>query len=259
MKLSIITINFNNKVGLQRTINSVIAQTFKNFEWIVIDGGSTDGSKELIEQYSNIFSLWLSEYDDGIYNAMNKGIRAATGEYLLMLNSGDYLYNKTVLHDVVPLLDGRDIYVGNEIRGDILWCPKLDEIGDVCELMTVRNIPPQSTFVRKSVFEIYGVYDEDKQIVSDWWLFFNALILGKATIEKLPFIISVFDIYGVSTVQTQLALSEKEDYLDKIPRIRYLAEFHAHNYEIIKSLTNSKLIFFIFRIYYFIYRKLRSQ
>ena len=93
MKLSIITINYNNREGLKRTIESVVNQTFTDFEWILIDGGSTDGSKELIEQYSNRFSYWVSEPDNGIYNAMNKGLRAAKGDYLQFLNSGDRLYN----------------------------------------------------------------------------------------------------------------------------------------------------------------------
>lgn len=79
-KLSIITINLNNYNGLKRTINSIISQTFTDYEWIVIDGGSTDGSRELIEQYSNLFAYWCSEPDKGIYNAMNKGIRHIKGE-----------------------------------------------------------------------------------------------------------------------------------------------------------------------------------
>ena len=77
MKLSIITINYNNKAGLQKTIDSVVAQTWRDFEWIIIDGGSTDGSKELIEQYQQHFAYWCSEPDKGVYNAMNKGIDKA--------------------------------------------------------------------------------------------------------------------------------------------------------------------------------------
>ena len=97
MKLSIITINFNNHDGLQKTINSVIAQTWKDFEWIIIDGGSTDGSKNLIEQYDKYITYWISESDKGIYNAMNKGIKIARGDYLQFLNSGDYFYNEKVI------------------------------------------------------------------------------------------------------------------------------------------------------------------
>ena len=91
IKLSIITINYNNLSGLKKTIESVKSQTFQDYEWIVIDGGSTDGSKELIEENKEYFSYWVSEPDKGIYDAMNKGTILAQGEYCQFLNSGDYL------------------------------------------------------------------------------------------------------------------------------------------------------------------------
>ena len=99
MKLSIITINYNNKAGLQKTIDSVICQTWRDFEWIVIDGGSADGSKELIEQYQQHFSYWCSERDDGVYSAMNKGICISSGDWIMILNSGDYLYSRDSLFE----------------------------------------------------------------------------------------------------------------------------------------------------------------
>ena len=95
--ISVITINFNERVGLERTFESVFNQTFQDFEYIVIDGGSNDGSKELIEENTEKISYWISEPDKGIYNAMNKGISVAKGDYLLFLNSGDILYKNDVL------------------------------------------------------------------------------------------------------------------------------------------------------------------
>ena len=92
-KLSIITINYNNLEGLKRTVESVINQTSKEFEYIVIDGGSNDGSGAYIESKSEHIDYWVSEPDKGIYNAMNKGIAKASGEYLLFLNSGDHLFS----------------------------------------------------------------------------------------------------------------------------------------------------------------------
>ena len=86
MLYSIITINFNNCDGLRRTIESVVNQTNDNYEYIVIDGGSTDGSVDVIQKYSDRISYWVSEKDDGIYNAMNKGVRHAHGDYCLFLN-----------------------------------------------------------------------------------------------------------------------------------------------------------------------------
>lgn len=91
MKISIITINFNNKDGIEKTISSVVAQTYKDIQYIIIDGDSTDGSVEVIKKYHEDIDYWISEPDKGIYDAMNKGILKATGDYVLFLNSGDYL------------------------------------------------------------------------------------------------------------------------------------------------------------------------
>ena len=114
MKFSIITVNYNNKEGLRKTIESVIHQTFNDYEYIIIDGGSTDGSVDIIKEYNDKISYWISEKDKGIYNAMNKGIRVSTGDYLLFLNSGDHLSENNVLEKVFPYLDGTDFVYGNE-------------------------------------------------------------------------------------------------------------------------------------------------
>lgn len=97
MKFSIITINYNNCEGLEKTIQSVIEQSYKGYEYIVIDGGSTDGSIDIIKKYEPSITFWVSEKDSGIYNAMNKGIRHSTGEYLNFMNSGDTFYEPEVL------------------------------------------------------------------------------------------------------------------------------------------------------------------
>ena len=125
MKLSIITINYNNAVGLKKTLDSVAAQTYTDFEYIIVDGASTDGSVDIIREYENALASrpsplashlkWISEPDTGIYNAMNKGIRLAHGEYTLMLNSGDYLVDEQVIEKVLLLLDGTDIIQGNTV------------------------------------------------------------------------------------------------------------------------------------------------
>lgn len=130
-KLSIITINYNNAVGLQRTIDSVLSQTYTDFEYIVVDGASTDGSKEILEQLQHskdvgdiAFPLAIiSEPDSGVYNAMNKGIRLAHGDYCLFLNSGDYLATPDTLQQVfTDFPHGMDIVYGhqwNDINGQL--------------------------------------------------------------------------------------------------------------------------------------------
>ena len=114
-KLSVITINFNNAIGLEKTIKSVIEQKFTDFEFVIIDGDSSDGSKEIIKKYSNKISYWVSEKDKGIYNAQNKGIERAIGEYCLFLNSGDYLVDTTVFQTVFSEKRTQDIIYGDMI------------------------------------------------------------------------------------------------------------------------------------------------
>ena len=99
-QISIITINYNNASGLEKTIRSVVEQTYNEYEYIIIDGASSDKSKEVIQEYQRYIDFWCSEKDSGIYNAMNKGIQKASGEYLLFLNSGDVLNNSAVLADI---------------------------------------------------------------------------------------------------------------------------------------------------------------
>ena len=111
VKITIITINFNNCEGLGKTIDSVVSQSCHDYEYIVIDGGSTDGSVNVIKDNADNIDYWVSEKDDGIYNAMNKGIDHATGEYCLFLNSGDTLHDCEVIASVVPVLEA-DIVVG---------------------------------------------------------------------------------------------------------------------------------------------------
>src|SRR5476651_1326552 len=113
MKLSIITINFNNAVGLKKTIESLIKQQYREFQFIIIDGGSVDSSVDIIKEYADVIDYWVSEPDTGIYQAMNKGIREANGKYLMFLNSGDYLFENTTLQKMAPILCGEDIVYGN--------------------------------------------------------------------------------------------------------------------------------------------------
>lgn len=256
VKLSIITINYNNKVGLQRTIDSVIAQSYQDFEWIIIDGGSIDGSKELIEQNDVHISYWISESDKGIYNAMNKGIKVAHGEYLLFLNSGDYLAEKDVLYKVIPLLNGKDFYVGNQLNGNKLIMPNIDTVENLCNTMAFWGLPHQSVFINKQIFAVYGLYCEELLIVADWWLFYNALILGQSTIAKLSILISVYDTHGISSVQYDYLTKEKKELLcSKSQGTFFFYDFYRQNYEIVQAIKGNKYFWRLFRFYYYFYRK----
>lgn len=197
MRLSIITINFNNKEGLQKTINSVVCQTWKDFEWIVIDGGSSDGSRELIEQYQQYFAYWCSEADKGVYNAMNKGIKHAYGEYLLFLNSGDALYDKNVLKKVHDKHSNAEIISGQVVRMDNnkLFRQYRDNILMQLYLDTLNH---QGTFIRKSLFD-NNLYDENLKIVSDWKFWIDAIIRRNASVDVLDVVVARQDVSGISS------------------------------------------------------------
>ena len=211
--VDIITINLNNKKGLENTIKSVVNQTFfDKVNHIVIDGGSTDGSKEIIERYKDKLFYYVTEPDNGIYNAMNKGIRASVSDYLLFLNSGDYLSENNVLERVFPYLDGTDFIYGNEWKVNERWKgayeakypDKLDE-----SFFRRTSLPHQSTFIKRELLE--NGYDESFKIISDWKWFIEAFRNGR-TYKHMPFIVSVYDCSGFSYHNLNLMQKEKNDY-----------------------------------------------
>lgn len=253
-KLSIITINLNNKEGLQKTIDSVMSQTCKDFEWIVIDGGSDDGSRELIEKYDENINYWVSEPDKGIYNAMNKGIVKSNGEYLLFLNSGDYLYNEQVIDSVFNKIGLADFYVGFQLQGKRIIKVNIDTTKNLIFTLCNYPLPHQSLFIKKNVFKKYGLYREDLKIFSDWVFSFQTLILGNSSIENLNFIVSVFDISGISS--TKDALPEWNSYKKEIPIIDELTTFYINNYEYVNFIKSKKLLHFLYRCIFYFYRKI---
>lgn len=216
-KLTIITINYNNLEGLKRTMESVINQTWQEFEYIVIDGGSTDRSAEYIESQNGNIDYWVSEPDKGIYNAMNKGIAKATGEYLLFLNSGDHLNDSTVLEKInVHLKDEEMIYFNiREIRGNSMWIKKCPQEITFSHLFRF-TIPHQSTFIQKSLFERVGLYDENLKIVSDWKFFILAFSKYNATYIYVDDDFSTYYLDGISTHEHNLnqMLAEREYVFD---------------------------------------------
>ena len=166
MKFSIITINYNNCEGLRRTIESVVNQTCRDFEYIIIDGGSTDGSVDVIKQYANQIDYWVSEQDKGIYNAMNKGVVVSKGEYCLFMNSGDCLYNDSVICDVLSQGLDADVVAGSVvyIDGEINESPKNITFDTFYFGGWVNH---EASFIKKEIM-IRFPYDENYRIVSDW-------------------------------------------------------------------------------------------
>lgn len=199
-KLSIITINYNNLEGLKKTVESVVNQTWKAFEYIVIDGGSTDGSAAFIESQSETIDYWVSEPDQGIYNAMNKGIAQASGEYLLFLNSGDHLFSNIVLEENHKFLFEKDlIYFNlNFVDKTICWIGKYPE-QLLFSYFIHDTLPHPATFVKFSLFNKIGLYDESLKIVSDWKFFILALFKFDCSYLKVNTILTTYYLDGISS------------------------------------------------------------
>lgn len=231
MRLSIITINYNNHDGLQKTIDSVVSQTFKDFEWVVIDGGSTDGSRELIEQFADRIAYWVSEPDRGVYHAMNKGIAQAKGEYLQFLNSGDWLYDKAVLERCFNHDFDADVMYGNCVfhyAGYDSQCCYPSRL--TFERLYKGNIAHCASFIRREVLANEG-YNEELKIASDleFWM---KLALRNGTFHHLEEFVAVFDTTGLSSTNKEVEKAERaylEDrYVPKMVREDYrrLAEMN---------------------------------
>lgn len=220
-KITIITINYNNFIGLKKTMHSVLNQSDTNIEYIVIDGGSSDGSKEFIEKNKDKLTYWVSEPDNGIYNAMNKGIDKAKGKYLLFLNSGDYLCDKYVLSQVLQSLNDCDVYYGNliEVWPNNSYQKKNKGIEDKeISILTfiTGSLSHPSSFIKRSLFEKYGYYDESLKVVSDWKFFLIALGMNNSKIKYLNIDVSYFDMTGISNSNIDLIDTERKKVLLEI-------------------------------------------
>ena len=206
MTLSIITINYNNLEGLRKTIDSVISQTWHDFEWIIIDGGSTDGSKELIEETAkqlassdfNPLSYWCSEPDKGIYNAMNKGVAVAKRQYCIFMNSGDCFYDKDVVKDIIEANISEDILTGAIQRdGNCIYnSPKHVSMRHFYH----KTLFHQASFIKTSVLKELP-YDESYKAVSDWKFFIEAIIIKKHTHRSIDRTIACMEPDGIGAIK----------------------------------------------------------
>ena len=211
-KLSIITINYNNAEGLVRTMESVSCQVFTDYEYIIIDGGSTDGSVDKIKSYLKKINYWISEKDNGVYHAMNKGIDASHGEYCLFLNSGDYLINEKVLSKVFSPNFTEDILYGNmkvDWNNGKITTEKMPKKITFSHMFRDTIWHPVS-FIKKKLFDKYGKYNENYKIVADYEFFYKTIIEKKVSSRHLSFPISVFLFNGLSSNPENRQLEKDE-------------------------------------------------
>ena len=282
MKLSIITINYNNVEGLKKTLASVAAQTYRNIEHIIIDGGSTDGSVGVIKEYvrnvermneltnEGIHVVWSSEPDKGIYNAMNKGIEIALGrrvvntnhtsnithhtsqeslcDYVQILNSGDILAAPDVTERMMAALDSLNaqrstlnengspaILYGNMIKKDFTTgkiIGKSREVEYSLRQYYSSTMNHDCCYFRRNLFDIYGLYDENLKIVSDWKWFLQAIGLGHVKPVYVNIDVTIFDVSGISETNLALRNQERRQVLKELLPPAILADYDAHAFEI---------------------------
>ena len=269
MKLSIITINYNNAEGLRKTLASVAAQTYCDIEHIIIDGGSTDGSVYAIKEYVSanpnndpFFKhtiIWVSEPDSGIYNAMNKGIEVALGrrivnsfnrsersedknkvlpDYIQILNSGDILAAPDVVERMVAEIEKAEypeLLYGNMIKKDYSSGKILGKSGEVdCSLWQYYGgtMNHDCCYFRRDLYETYGLYDENLKIVSDWKWFLQAIGLGQVKPIYSDIDVTIFDMSGISESNLELRNKERRHVLEDILPPAILGDYDRYSFPI---------------------------
>lgn len=245
MRLSIITINYNNRDGLAKTIRSVANQTCKDFEYVVIDGASTDGSVDVIKDDAGSIHYWVSEKDNGIYHAMNKGVRVAHGDYCLFLNSGDLLIDSSVISRIFTYSFSSDIVSGSVKRtnGMVSKAPKKVTM----KTFIVGSLPHQATLIKRCLL-LDNPYDERFRIGGDWRFFIQVLIYKNVSYERIPVIVSLFDTSGVSSTErrnSERRLREMEMCREILP-IRLEEDYKFSRYVAIWKWRMKKIYYIVF-------------
>ena len=283
--LSIITINYNDAEGLRKTLASVAAQTYKGIEHVIVDGGSTDGSVEVIRAYADTQTAhpvkWVSEKDKGIYNAMNKGleialgkriinsfnrselvedknkgIEIATGDYIQILNSGDILAADDVTERMIAALANNSaILYGNMIKvnaqGKVVGKSGYTEYS--LRQFYSSTLNHDCAYIRRDLFDEYGLYDEHLKIVSDWKWYLQAIGLGKVKPDYVDIDVTIFDDGGISETNIPLRNTERRQVLEELlpPAVLWDYDTHAFEMEQMKRLRRWHLygvVYFMERV-----------
>lgn len=270
--LSIITINYNNCKGLEKTLNSVLCQCSTGFEHVIIDGGSSDGSREIIEVYASNAPYrvgWVSEKDNGIYNAMNKGIKRVKGEYIQILNSGDCLASNDVVEKMLNKLvelnansvERIPIFYGNMIKvwpNGKRWGRKSNKSDEIIRHpfkfidFYKGTLDHDGAFILRSLYDKFGYYDETLRICSDWKWMMNTIVFNNISPVYINIDVILFDMTGVSEndgKQRELIMQERDSVLREcVPE--YVLKDYACFYEdimIMKRIHRHRFIYLLVR------------
>ncbi len=217
-KISIITVVFNDEEHLEGTIISVLEQSNSNFEYIIIDGGSTDGTLDIIKKYAERFSYWISEKDNGIYSAMNKGLRAATGDFVWFLNSGDQIHEKTTIDKLLKKVNREtDVIYGETVlindNGKILGMRRKQAPENLTwkSFYTGMMVCHQSVLVRR---EIAPTYNEEYHFSADFeWVLVS--LKNARKIVNYHQVLSRYLAEGTTTKNHKASLKERFNIMKK--------------------------------------------
>ncbi len=249
-KISIITVNLNNCSGLRRTFDSIANQAYQEFEFVVIDGNSTDGSIDVIKSAGNLITKVLIEPDIGVYNAMNKGIKLATGDYIIFLNSGDHFYDNQSLTLAVKQLNNQDlvcfdIAVTGQGKDYIKQHPDSISLG----YMLQDTLAHQAVFIKRALFESIGLYDESLKIAADWKFFLDVLLRAEASYLAIHQTITQYYLDGISATAngTFIRRAERKSILEG--PYKFLLEsktnhelLQSNRFKLLKELEGSKFL-----------------
>jgi len=225
VKISVITVNLNNLGGLKRTVESVVNQDYPNLEYLIIDGGSKDGSKEFVEGNRKRISFFLSEKDSGVYDAMNKGVKKSTGDYLIFLNSGDFFSEPNSLTKLIANSQGEDLIFGDILiqEPDRSWIKTYPDVLNF-RYFYFESMPHPATLISKGLFERHGLYDTRLKIVSDWRFFLLAVVKHQCSYLHVKAVISTFLLGGMSSMTENInaVISERRSTLKEYYNLYFI-------------------------------------
>lgn len=246
--ISVISVVYNGEKNIEATIQSVLSQNYNNIEYIIIDGNSNDNTLEIIKKYSDKIDYWQSEPDKGIYDAMNKGVSFAFGDYCIFLNCGDYFLNKNVLEKCAVNLNEKDIISGKEVLENHSVISGIPE--RKLNLFTYMNsyIPHESTFIKTELLKKHP-YKVEYRIISDYVFFFEEFFIYNSSYKTIPQKITFFKLDGISNTNRELANKELNHFYENcLPGYVLDLYFKFGGNKGCLELLNNKPLLLIFRI-----------
>lgn len=207
-RISVVTVCYNAVNTIEKTILSVINQTYDNIEYVIIDGASTDGTINIIKRYENRIAYWISEPDRGIYDAMNKGILKATGDWIHFLNAGDIFHNNEVIKDFIPQIQNNVFIAYGDTQYVFSIASKVHKALPIDRMNQVMPIGHPATFV-KSSYHKKNLFDTSYRSSGDYKFFFDSFYKDHVEFQYIPLIVADFDAEGGTSTSNPFLVTEE--------------------------------------------------